>query len=337
MSKNLIGAILWAIHTANDASHGYDQQYRLGQRGDYDCSSFVAAALRAGGFTDVPATMWTGNELTSLQNAGFVSITPIGNPKAGDVFFWHSGTNGHTCISISAADIAQATINELGTVTGGTPGDQTGQEICISPWYNSPWGYQMRYVEQLTWISSNAALTQAQMENNATIICNLLIRQGWSPEAIAALLGNMQQESTINPGVWENFDSSDPNNGFGLVQWTPSTNYTDWAALNGWANDDGDGQMTWILTETVNSGQWIPTVDYPMSWADWTTSTDTPANLALAFLANFERGDPNSASIRAGYANAWYTWMGGQVFTGCPPWLLFKFVEKRRRLDGRSI
>ena len=29
---------------ANDPAHGYDQQYRWGQRGDYDCSSAVITA-----------------------------------------------------------------------------------------------------------------------------------------------------------------------------------------------------------------------------------------------------------------------------------------------------
>lgn len=337
MAGNLVKAIIWAINIANDASHGYDQAHRYGP--DYDCSSYVAAALREGGFTSIPATMYTGNEYNALTGAGFVSMTPIGSDhQAGDVYFFHlAGNNGHTCIGINATQIAEASINELGTVSGGTTGDQTGDEIHVRNWYNPGWHYKMRYVEQLSWIYSNSALTQAQMENNATIICNLLIRQGWSTTAIAALLGNMQAESSINPGVWENYDSSDPNNGFGLVQWTPSTNYTNWATSQGYAIDDGDGQMVWILTETVNSGQWIPTTDYPLSWADWTTSTDTAANLALAFLANFERGDPNSAATRAGYANAWFTWMGGRVFTGCPTWLLFKFVEKRRRLDGRSV
>ena len=66
-------AINWAIEIANDNTHGYSQANRYGP--DYDCSSFVAAALRQGGF-DVPASMWTGNERDCLLAAGFRERPP---------------------------------------------------------------------------------------------------------------------------------------------------------------------------------------------------------------------------------------------------------------------
>ena len=34
---------------ADDATHGYDQQYRWGERGDYDCSSAVISAWELAG------------------------------------------------------------------------------------------------------------------------------------------------------------------------------------------------------------------------------------------------------------------------------------------------
>ena len=51
-------------------------------------------------------------------------------------------------------------------------------------------------------ISSNAYLTVAQMTGNAQYILNYLMARGWTKEAVCAMLGNMQSESTINPGIW---------------------------------------------------------------------------------------------------------------------------------------
>ena len=42
-------AIQWMENCANDNRHGYDQRYRWGERGDYDCSSAVISAWRAAG------------------------------------------------------------------------------------------------------------------------------------------------------------------------------------------------------------------------------------------------------------------------------------------------
>ena len=47
--------------------------------------------------------------------------------------------------------------------------------------------------------------------------------KGWTAEAVAGLLGNQQVESTLNPGIWQDLT---PGGGWGLVQWTPSSNST---------------------------------------------------------------------------------------------------------------
>lgn len=338
MAANLVKAVLWACGIALDASHGYDQANRYGP--DYDCSSFVAASLIQGGFTGISPSMYTGNEYSQLTAAGFVPVTPIGQTIcAGDVFFYHnSGNDGHTCMAISSTQIVEAAGNEFGGATGGTPGDQTGQEIRIIGYADIGWQYQMRYVERGTWIAGPGAMTQAMMENNADLICNALLQAGWSINAIAGFLGNAQVDSDLNPGHWENYDSSNPANGFGIVQWKPSTDYTYWATAHGFLPENGAGQMLWLTTEPVNSGYWQPTVEYPVTFMAWTISDFSPADLAAVWAYNFARCDPGQVSARSGYANTWYQWMGGTVLTGTvPAWLLFKFVEKRRRLDGRSI
>ena len=90
-------------------------------------------------------------------------------------------------------------------------------------------------------ISGNKYLSQEEMENNAKEIYTYFKDKGWTLNAIAGVLGNMQQESTINPGLWQSLKEYNYSGGFGLVQWTPATKYTNWAVANGYAIDDGTG------------------------------------------------------------------------------------------------
>ena len=52
----------------------------------------------------------------------------------------------HTALALGGGRIVQASINEHGTATGGTPGDQTGREIYERAYYNYPWDCVLRYV-----------------------------------------------------------------------------------------------------------------------------------------------------------------------------------------------
>lgn len=47
--------------------------------------------------------------------------------------------------------------------------------------------------------NSSNALNDEQMKINATYIYKALTEKGWSLNAIAGILGNMQSESSINP------------------------------------------------------------------------------------------------------------------------------------------
>jgi len=160
------------------------------------------------------------------------------------------------------------------------------------------------------WIKGNRLLTHPEMESNAIRVWSILYFKGWTRNAVAGLLGNMQGESTINPGIWENL-TPDISRGWGLVQWTPSTNFTDWAHQHGYDNDDGDAQLEWIDTETVPFGQWAPTTQYPMSFDEFKVSAIDPKELASAFLRDFERpGDiPGTEPIRRENAQRWFDYL----------------------------
>lgn len=137
-------AVAWARRIAADDSHGYDQTNRWGA--DYDCSSFVISAYRAAG---VPLECtYTGDMRGDMLRRGFADVTASVNlstgagVQEGDVLLNYAR---HTALALGGGRIVQASINERGTATGGTPGDQTGREIYERAYYNYPWDCVLRY------------------------------------------------------------------------------------------------------------------------------------------------------------------------------------------------
>lgn len=161
---------------------------------------------------------------------------------------------------------------------------------------------------------SNAYLDLFQMAGNGQYIAGYLIGKGWTQNAIAALLGNMQQESNINPGVWQDLNYGNMDGGYGLVQWTPATNYTSWADTLGypWGNNYSNkesyinGQLERILWEVTNGTQWIPTAAFNFSFIDYIKSSQTPEYLAEAFLKNYERAGTEVLAARQQNARYWF-------------------------------
>ena len=160
--------------------------------------------------------------------------------------------------------------------------------------------------------SANRYLTRSEMEGNARFISDVFLANGWTMNAVAAMLGNMESESTINPGIYEGLDASSSSNGFGLVQWTPNTKYKTWADANGYGGDYGDivGQVARILYELREGLQWIPTSEYPLSFVEFTRSTESASYLAQAFLYNYERPASLDQPHRSTQAEEWLTFLG---------------------------
>ena len=82
-----------------------------------------------------------------------------------------------------------------------------------------------------TYADSNDAfgLNKQQQEANAEYIYNYLSNEGWSINAICGLLGNIQQESQMNPGAWQigfEDNKSSSNCGYGLIQFTPAEDFS---------------------------------------------------------------------------------------------------------------
>lgn len=181
-------AVALAVKIANDDSHGYSQRNRDGNP-DFDCSSLIIYIWQSCGVPvkDRGAT-YTGNMVQAFLQAGFRKVNPaIESLQAGDVLI---NVVHHTAIYIGNGKIVQATIAENGTIHG-TPGDQTGTEIGIFPYYDFPWDYVLRYdgdPGQQEIISVNISYG----ENSCRDTKMPMVRKGDYGPAISAIQGALK-------------------------------------------------------------------------------------------------------------------------------------------------
>lgn len=160
--------------------------------------------------------------------------------------------------------------------------------------------------------SGNFWLTQSQMEVNATYIYNYLGSRGWTLNAIAGLLGNTQTESTHNPGIWQGLNEG-VGPGYGLTQWTPYTKYTNWCSNNGLEPSKMESALERILYEVEHGGeQWVVHDKYPLTFKQFTQSTDSPYYLGMTFLNNYEMPEVIDQPIRGTQAEQWYKFLSGE-------------------------
>jgi hypothetical protein len=151
--------------------------------------------------------------------------------------------------------------------------------------------------------SENRFLSIEEMTENAQYILDYLFSLGWTKNAICGMLGNMQTESSINPGIWQNLDEGNTSLGFGLVQWTPATKMRNWATSNGLNPDEMDSNIQRIIYEVQNNIQWI---NSSMTFYEFTQSTISPEQCAYLFISSYERpADPDQPN-RQTQARYWY-------------------------------
>lgn len=186
--------------------------------------------------------------------------------------------------------------------------------------------------------SKEAHHDEENQKISARYIWQYFSARGWTMNAVAAMLGNMSVESGINPVTWQSWtDYGNPNLrpdgvtdityinyaevakleaalgsvGYGLVQWTPYTNYFNWcndAEKNGTGKKlpfwDIDSQLYRIEREVISN----PSVQWALyyknngytykgesfdtigkSFKTFTQSTKDPDWLAAAFAMCYER------------------------------------------------
>ena len=151
---------------ANDDSHGYDQDYRWGEKGDFDCSSAVIQAWQNAGVpVKASGATYTGDMKNVFLKNGFKDITASVNRgtgtglKRGDVLLNEAH---HVAMHCGDGKEVAASINEKGTAHGGQPGDQTGKEFLIRSYRNYPWNCILRYVGDQTVTTTTTSAEKRQ-------------------------------------------------------------------------------------------------------------------------------------------------------------------------------
>ncbi len=159
--------------------------------------------------------------------------------------------------------------------------------------------------------SKNDFLTLEEMTVNAQYILDYLSKKGWTKNSVCGMLGNMQTESTINPGIWQGLDEGNLNGGYGLVQWTPATKIIDWCKKHGLDYKEMDSQLQRILWEVDNNQQWMPIFADGMTFKEFTQSHKSPYDLAMIFIHAYERPADPIQPQRGEQASYWFKHLDG--------------------------
>lgn len=165
------------------------------------------------------------------------------------------------------------------------------------------------------WIDGDAynSVPGKEMKLNARYIWQYLGSRGWTLNAVAGILGNMETESHINPGMWQDGRvRGDPtSHGYSLVQWTPYTKYTEWCEERNLEPSDMDSALERIVWELENDQQYGKTSEYPLTFKEFSTSTKEAYWLGGAFLINYERPNEKYRDpvTRGNQAKRWYEYL----------------------------
>ena len=149
---------------------------------------------------------------------------------------------------------------------------------------------------------------------------NGLYNQGFTKNAACGVLGNMQQESGINPGIWQS--TNNISLGYGLVQWTPATVFLNRAvetnvlsaataaAVNALTNSNPSALMNaelscllWCCTSRGDffkptAGGSMDHTGVRLSFSEFKTSTLDAGKLAIVFHAHYERSADGSKELQ---------------------------------------
>ena len=162
--------------------------------------------------------------------------------------------------------------------------------------------------------------------HNVDKIYQIFHNLGWSDNAIAGMVGNMQYESGLDPAcsypkigntlstIGNSYATSYPDNAYGLVQWKgrggtdPNNNQlVGYAIRHGSEWYDGDIQMERLTWEYNQPAKFHPqTVDgVYYTFASYASSTDSPSQLAKVWMVCYE-GTYSVLSYRQTNAEYWY-------------------------------
>jgi hypothetical protein len=140
-------------------------------------------------------------------------------------------------------------------------------------------------------------------DSNLGKIRNFFSSNGFSPEATAGILGNLQQESSLNPSA-ENASSG----AFGIGQWLGGrkTNLQNYAKENGMEANSLDAQLQFMLQEMNGGDSTTASILNKNGGLDSFKKMTDPVAAADLFEKAFERSGGSEMGKRRQYATGFY-------------------------------
>lgn len=255
-------AYQWAIQTCNSPVVGYwtnsDNRNQRTVNGItyYDCSSFINYALLAGGWS-TPSYAPTHNAFTTvtmpaeLRRLGWTQVSASGQILPGDIGLSASHTEMCYQGGVGRALFMGAHYGRDGDKPSSIP---LPYQVCIG---NSSGDATATRTFPEIWRYGSGGATG----------------YGVSLYVISAICGNAWKESQINPGLEESNGV-----GYGLFQWSYErrTAFESWMVQNGYAVDDPNGQVQYLMVENFWSTQRAQELGYPFaSLTEFLESTST--------------------------------------------------------------
>ena len=321
---NLQTAFDYVVAACNDPNIGYSIPERttgtlgVSYRTYFDCSSLMAKAMTEAGYFTTNPWFNTDRQPGYMIQAGWTEVDKNGEWLPGDICYFSKEWKGH--------DYGHTEMVHTGGIgRGKTMGahGRSGRSFPNQVSINTDWTYASYYEKLYRDTSGGAAVTHAwhadgdgfnegsaEMNDNAFMIWYYFTNLGFTNEAIAGLLGNLQQESTLDP--WRYQNGVGP--GYGLAQWDPASGWFNYAQRHNINTSDptasGDGQCQ-CINDGESEGQWLPDTPTAIehntrySWAEFSQLTDV--NEAVrAFLYEYERAGRPNLPARYAYAAYWY-------------------------------
>lgn len=314
---SITGAYNDVLAACNDPYIGYSQPkrttIRLGAkyRTYCDCSSLISWALTRNGFFNQNPWFRTPQMDSILTSIGFQKLSAASNNWQNGDIMWKSG---HTEMVYDAVGGTKGVC--MGAHSDGYAFDY---QVSISRYTTngSFWTYIYRWPEgdtpgtHVTWhqvvTDAYGALTADEKYDNAILTYYALVHMGFTDEAAAGVMGNIQAEGDFNPGQWEHGFNMAPSSGYGMFQYTPSTKYTDYATIMGVDINDpdqnGPSQVQWL---DDHPSQWKASAA-GYSYDAYKQLTDERA-AAIAWMLYWERPastTPAQQRARANNASYW--------------------------------
>lgn len=217
--------------------------------------------LGGGGSDDSTFPIAATVDTTKHGNGGTVNIRNNPWGTAGKVIDVKNG---------SAIKVNNKTGTWIRVKVGSTTGYIMAKFVQGTVGYNRNYNSNTASGSQGTYYIGNRYLSDygSEMTANARYIYNYCTAKGWTKNAICAMLGNIQVESKINPGLWQGRKENNDSGGYGLTQWTSAkSKILTYACDKQRQIDDIDVQLMRLSEEMSTShsfGQWMP----KQSWYD---------------------------------------------------------------------